>query len=70
VNLLGTIPGVVKTHLGASPGTVVAEVTGQDDLVELLAQEVVKSGSGLLEMQSMAQLEDVFIKLTYGSIEQ
>ena len=39
-------------------------------MVENLAKEVVQAGAGLLEMQSMAQLEDVFIKLTYGSVDQ
>lgn len=67
---LGAIPGVLKVYKGSAPFTVVAEITGQDDMVENLAKEVVSSGAGLLEMQSMAQLEDVFIKLTYGSIEQ
>lgn len=67
---LGSIPGVVKVIKGPSSGTIVVEIAGQDELVENLAKEVVQMGAGLLEMQSMAQLEDVFIKLTYGSVEQ
>jgi ABC-2 type transport system ATP-binding protein len=67
---LATVAGVVKVQKGPAPGTVIAEITGQDEMVESLAKEVVQTGAGLLEMQSMAQLEDVFIKLTYGSIEQ
>lgn len=70
ISRLGAISGVVKSYKGTSPGSVVVEITGQDDMVEQLAKEVAQSGSGLLEMQSMAQLEDVFIKLTYGSVEQ
>lgn len=66
---LGAVPGVVKVYKGSNPETVVAEISGQDEMVEGLAKEVVTSGAGLLEMQSMAQLEDVFIKLTYGSVE-
>lgn len=64
-----SVPGVIKAVMGPTPGTVLVEISGQDDLVEALAQEVVKTGAGLLEMHSMAQLEDVFIKLTYGSVE-
>jgi len=70
ISRLGTISGVLKCFKGSAPGSVVVEISGQDDLVEQLAKEVAQSGSGLLEMQSMAQLEDVFIKLTYGSVEQ
>ena len=66
---LGAVPGVVKVYKSSNPETVVAEISGQDEMVEGLAKEVVTSGAGLLEMQSMAQLEDVFIKLTYGSVE-
>lgn len=67
---LGALTGVIKSYKGTSPGSIVVEITGQDDMVEQLAKEVAQSGAGLLEMQSMAQLEDVFIKLTYGSAEQ
>jgi ABC-2 type transport system ATP-binding protein len=67
---LGAVAGVVRVYKGKTPETLVAEITGQDEMVETLAKEVVQSGAGLLEMQSMAQLEDVFIKLTYGSVEQ
>ncbi len=70
VSHLATVAGVIKVQKGPAPGTVIAEITGQDEMVESLAKEVVQTGAGLLEMQSMAQLEDVFIKLTYGSIEQ
>lgn len=70
ISRLASMPGVLKVVKGTAPNTVVAEISGQDDLVEALAKEVVQGGAGLLEMQSMAQLEDVFIKLTYGSVEQ
>lgn len=70
VNHLASVSGVLKAYKGPTPGLVVAEISGQDEMVEALAKEVVLSGAGLLEMQSMAQLEDVFIKLTYGSLEQ
>lgn len=70
ISHLATVSGVINVQKGPITGSVVAEITGQDEMVESLAREVVQFGSGLLEMQSMAQLEDVFIKLTYGSIDQ
>ncbi|MEK6627918.1 MAG: ABC transporter ATP-binding protein [Bdellovibrionota bacterium] len=39
----------------------------QDNVIEKIASEVIKSGSGLMELSpSRANLEDVFLKLTYG----
>lgn len=67
---LAKISGVLKVTKGVAANSVLAEISGQDEMVELLANEVVQAGAGLLEMQSQAQLEDVFIKLTYGSVDQ
>lgn len=42
-----------------------------EDLVEKIAAEIIRSGAGLLELKSMqANLEDVFLKLTYGQNEK
>ena len=39
----------------------------QEDLIEKIASEVIRSGAGLMELSpSRANLEDVFLKLTYG----
>ena len=39
----------------------------QDELIEVIAKEVIASGVGLVELTpSRANLEDVFLKLTYG----
>ena len=39
----------------------------QDELIEKIASEVIRSGAGLLELlPTRANLEDVFLKLTYG----
>ena len=39
----------------------------KDELIEKVASEVIRSGAGLMElMPSRANLEDVFLKLTYG----
>jgi ABC-2 type transport system ATP-binding protein len=67
---LVNLPNVVRAAKAAAPGSILVEVNGDDEAVEALAAEVVKLGAGLIEMHSMAQLEDVFLKLTYGSVEQ
>jgi ABC-2 type transport system ATP-binding protein len=61
---------VVQVIKGATPGTIIVETTGSDDTIEALAGIAVQAGAGLVELQSTAQLEDVFLKLTYGSVEQ
>lgn len=39
----------------------------QDELIEKIANEVIRSGAGLMELvPTRANLEDVFLKLTYG----
>jgi len=39
----------------------------QDELIEVIAKEIIASGVGLVELTpSRANLEDVFLKLTYG----
>ena len=39
----------------------------QDELIEKIASEVIRSGAGLMELvPTRANLEDVFLKLTYG----
>ncbi len=43
------------------------QLSEDDDIIEKVAAEVIKSGSGLMElMPTRASLEDVFLKLTYG----
>ncbi len=69
IQKLLSVTGVVRAVAGSAPGSVLVELNGSDDAVEMLASTVVQSGAGLIEMQSMAQLEDVFLKLTYGAAE-
>ena len=39
----------------------------QEDIIEKIASEVIRSGAGLLELSpTRANLEDIFLKLTYG----
>lgn len=67
---LKEINGVQKISAGATPSDFVIETTEGEDLVEAVASHVIKSGAGLLEISSAkADLEDIFLKLTYGSKE-
>jgi ABC-2 type transport system ATP-binding protein len=43
------------------------KISEHDELIEKVASEVIRSGAGLMELvPSRANLEDVFLKLTYG----
>ena len=47
------------------------KIVDEDDIIEKVASEVIRSGDGLLELTPMrASLEDVFLKLTYGQNSQ
>ena len=47
--------------------TYLIEATENEELTDLIASEVLKSGAGLVELtRSKNQLEDVFLRLTYG----
>lgn len=69
--------GLSENHLTGIAGVKEVEmVTGQhfrlkldeqEDLIEIIASEVIRSGAGLLELSpTRANLEDIFLKLTYG----
>jgi len=62
---LRTIKGVKNVTKGTQPHTYEVELDKNDDSNEALAEAVVKSGAGLMELRSMdASLEDIFLKLT------
>ena len=74
-------PGSLEAQLLKVPGVKEVEaVTSQlykvkmideDDIIEKVASEVIRSGDGLLELTpARASLEDVFLKLTYGQNTQ
>lgn len=47
------------------------KIVDEDDIIEKVASEVIRSGDGLLELTpTRASLEDVFLKLTYGQNSQ
>ena len=60
--------GVVKVQAGNTPQEWVLETTEGEDVVEVIAAAVIQMGWGLLEITSVrADLEDIFLKLTYGA---
>jgi ABC-2 type transport system ATP-binding protein len=68
VQSLQKTPGVLKVMSGATPLDLVLETSESEELIEVVAQKVIQGGAGLLEINSAkADLEDIFLKLTYGS---
>jgi ABC-2 type transport system ATP-binding protein len=65
--ILLAVKGVQKVRAGNSPSDWQLDTADSDDMVENIAKEVMSKGLGLLEISSAkADLEDVFLKLTYG----
>ncbi|MBK9323662.1 MAG: ATP-binding cassette domain-containing protein [Bdellovibrionaceae bacterium] len=65
--LLGGIEGVVSANQGASRHDWEVHIRGTDEVVDAISSRVVKEGLGLLELSPhKVDLEDVFLKLTYG----
>jgi ABC-2 type transport system ATP-binding protein len=64
---LRKIQGVLKVQPGATAQDWSLDTSEQEDVIESIAKEVMERGWGLLEISSAkADLEDVFLKLTYG----
>ena len=67
---LSGIQGVLKVQAGGSQQDWILDTQENDDMVEKIASQVIQKGYGLLEITSAkADLEDIFLKLTYGSNE-
>jgi ABC-2 type transport system ATP-binding protein len=65
---LKAISGIVKISAGPTSSDLVLETTESEEVVESVAGLVMKMGAGLLEISSVkADLEDIFLKLTYGA---
>jgi ABC-2 type transport system ATP-binding protein len=59
--------GLLKIEKGNTSRDWIVEVESNDDAISGVASRVVEQGLGLLEMsQEKVDLEDVFLKLTYG----
>ena len=62
-------PGVVHAERVGANGTFQIDLDESEDSIETLAAYVVREGAGLLELRSQdASLEDIFLKLTGGSL--
>lgn len=73
-NILQQIPGILKVQnashdVGAEVSQLwTLETSVGDEIIEAVAKQVIASGLGLLEISSVkADLEDVFLQLTYGN---
>ncbi len=65
-HLLSKIDGIQKVE-SINQTQLRVTLAEQDELIEVVAKEVIASGAGLVELTpSRANLEDVFLKLTYG----
>ncbi|KHD87460.1 MAG: MFS transporter [Bdellovibrio sp. ArHS] len=66
-SVLGDIQQVVSVNSGTSQKEWNIDVKGGEDVVEAISSRLVTNGYGLLELSpSKVDLEDVFLKLTYG----
>jgi ABC-2 type transport system ATP-binding protein len=69
--VLSKVPGVLQVHPGASPQDWILDTQENDEVVERIASQVIQNGYGLLEISSArADLEDIFLKLTYGQASE
>jgi ABC-2 type transport system ATP-binding protein len=68
--VLGDLREVVSTSEGASRKEWRIDVRGGEDAIDAISSRLVQKGLGLLELSpSKLDLEDVFLKLTYGHKE-
>ena len=66
--VLSGIEGVGTIHQGISGKNWEVNFRGEDEVVDAISSRIVKEGLGLLELSPQKMdLEDVFLKLTYGS---
>jgi ABC-2 type transport system ATP-binding protein len=67
LQILSAVPGVLNVMAGASAQEWQIDTQENDEIVERIASQVIQKGYGLLEISSAhANLEDIFLKLTYG----
>lgn len=67
---LRELPGVIRAQSVPGSNEIQLETSENQDLIERVASLVIQSGAGLQGISSVkADLEDIFLKLTYGSAE-
>lgn len=65
--LLMKIPGVLKVGAGLTSTDWTIDTQEKEEVIEAIASEIIQKGYGLLEISSAKlDLEDIFLKLTYG----
>ena len=65
--VLTDIRDAVGFHMGASPKEWRIDVQGGEEAVDAISARIVSQGLGLLELSpTKLDLEDVFLKVTYG----
>lgn len=69
--VLGAVAGVLSVRAGAGVQDWEIDTVESDEVVEKIASQVIQRGYGLLEISSArADLEDIFLKLTYGQNQE
>lgn len=67
-SVIGDIAGVIDAQRGVGDKEWSVSVTGDEDVIANVSSRLVTQGLGLLELSPQRlDLEDVFLKLTYGS---
>lgn len=67
-SVLADIGQVVSVHVGATSKEWDIDVQGGEEVVDMISSRIVGKGYGLIELSpSKLDLEDVFLKLTYGA---
>ncbi len=66
-SVISGIDGILSIDSGASNREWKVDLQGQDETIEAISSRIVSQGLGLLELSpTRMDLEDVFLKLTYG----
>lgn len=69
--MLTRIAGVLSVESDRERGEVKVRYQGQDDVIDSISAQIVNAGLGLVELTpTKINLEDVFLKLTYGESKE
>lgn len=69
--MLARIAGVLSVESDRERGEIKVRYQGQDEVIDRISAQVVNAGMGLVELTpTKINLEDVFLKLTYGESKE